>query len=441
LLAIDGSRGTSTRAKLPPGQITKREKRLKILHVSFSDIGGGADRAAYRLHLGLLKEGVESKMFVWRKKSDTDTVVTPANTLQKLNALFSPRLERDLKRIRAGKTTSLFSPAIMPGANMVSQLASTPADIVNLHWICGGLLSIEELQKINKPIIWTIHDMWAFTGGCHYADNCQKYQQRCGHCPVLGNSGKHDLSRRVFERKEKTYKDLNLTIAAPSQWIAECAGKSTLFRNTKIEHIHYGLDLDTFRPASSKQQAKQSLKLPEDRMLILFGAMDNLDDPRKGFDLLLSGLKFLPRLWKQKVDLVVFGSSRTGETQYSGFNTHFMGKINDDHILALLYSAASLMIVPSRQDNLPNTVLESLACGTPVVGFDIGGMPDMIEEEKSGYLARPFDPEDLARGIRLILESQCQNDNMSRASRTRAVENFSIQNMTKNYLSLYKSVL
>ena len=414
---------------------------MKILHLSFSDISGGADRAAYRLHLGLLKEGVESKMFVWRKKSDSDTVVTPANTLQKLNAFFSPRLERDLKRIRVGKTTSLFSPAILPGANMVPQLASTPADIVNLHWICGGLLSIEELQKINKPIIWTIHDMWAFTGGCHYADECQKYQQRCGNCPVLSKSGSHDLSRRVFDRKVKTYKDLNLTIAAPSHWIAECARKSTLFRNTKIELIHYGLDLDTFRPTSNKRQAREKLNLPEDRMLILFGAMDTIDDPRKGFDLLLSGLKFLPRHWKKKVDLVVFGSSRTGDTQYSGFSTHFMGQINDDHKLALLYSTASLMIAPSRQDNLPNTVLESLACGTPVVGFDIGGMPDMIEEEKSGYLARAFDTEDLARGIRIILERQSQNDKMSRASRTRAEENFSIETMTKNYLSLYKSVL
>ena len=413
---------------------------MKILHVSFSDISGGAARAAYRLHLGLLNEDVESSMFVWRKESDSKTVFTPEKNWQKFNALVGPRFERVCKRVSVGKSASLFSPAILPGTNISTQLASTPADIVNLHWTCGGQLRVEELQKINKPIIWTIHDMWAFTGGCHYTGDCQNYRRNCGNCPLLSKSGDHDFSRRVFDRKAKSYKKLNLTIVAPSNWIAECARKSTLFRKRKIELIHYGLDLDTFHP-SNKRQAKQSLNLPEDRMLILFGAMGAVNDPRKGFDLLLSGLKSLPKQWQQKADLVIFGTSNTNSAQYCGFTTHFIGQVSDDNKLALLYSAASLMIVPSRQDNLPNTVLESLACGTPVVAFNIGGLPDMIEEGISGYLASPFDAEDLAQGIRTVLESQSQNDEMSKSARARAEEKFPIQNMTSNYLSLYESVL
>lgn len=416
------------------------KKALRILHISYSDTSGGAARAAYRLHLGLQVRAVCSNMLVCQKSSDSKSVISPATKWQKLYAQIGPKAERFLKWAYAGRSPSLFSPANIPGAHIAALLTKIPADIVNLHWTCGGMLRIEDLIKIRKPIVWTLHDMWAFTGGCHYAGECTKYQQFCGNCPLLSKSGDEDLSHHTLNRKIQSFKHLNVTVAAPSHWLGECARKSTLFRDKRIKVIHNGLDLTIFKP-TDKRLARKTFDLPDHKMLILFGAVGAINDPRKGFDLLLSGLERLPGKWAQQVDLAVFGSANPGVSQYHGFKVHFLGEIHDDHRLALLYSAANLMIVPSRQDNLPNTVLESLASGTPVVAFNIGGMPDMIGHNESGYLANPFDAKDLADGIEMILNRQNQNDEMSTAARSRAEEKFSVEKMAKGYTALYESLL
>lgn len=412
---------------------------MKVLHVNFADIRGGAARAAYRLHLGLLNHSIQSHLLVTRKKSRDNTVIGPKNFLNKILLRLASRLETVLTRFQGGKTRSLFSPGLVPGPKIRTQLGSADADVINLHWTCQAMLRIEDLQQISKPIIWTLHDLWPLTGGCHTDEGCEQYQAECGNCPILSNRGIFDLSHRVLSRKQASYADLDITIVAPSQWMADNARKSAVFKNRNIHVIHNGLDLNVFKP-TDKKQARQSLGLPEDRLLALFGAMGSTENPGKGFDLLVAGLNRLSKDWRDTVDLVVFGSTGSSAIKNSGFITHFLGDIYDDKKLVELYSSVDVMIVPSRQDNLPNIVSESLACGTPVVAFNIGGIPEMIEHKVSGYLAKAFDPTELARGVEFVLEQQQLNKHMGPAARERAVAKFSDQEMSLKYLSLYKEI-
>jgi glycosyltransferase involved in cell wall biosynthesis len=311
--------------------------------------------------------------------------------------------------------------------------------VINLHWTCRAMLRIEDLPRISKPIVWTLHDMWPFTGGCHCDVGCTRYEAQCGNCPVLGRSGEADLSRRVWSRKHKAYAEADITLVAPSRWMAAKARKSRLFRDRNIHVIFNGLDLDIFKPVD-RQQARRNLHLPEARLLLLFGAMDSIVIPGKGFDLLAAALAKLPASWQRRIDLVVFGATGPGETKLGDFKSHFLGYVYDDRRLAEIYASADAMVTPSRQDNLPCTVSESLACGTPVVAFDVGGIPEMIEHKVSGYLAEAFDTDDLARGIEYVLEQQQLNDQMHKAARKRAVENFSDREMSQKYMSLYETV-
>lgn len=412
---------------------------MKVLHVNFSDIRGGAARAAYRLHLGLQNHSVQSSMLVIRKKSGDNTVTGPKNLINYILLRLGWRLESMLTRIKGGKILSFFSPGLVPGADIKNQLTSAGVDVINLHWTCQAMLRIEDLQQVSTPIVWTLHDLWPLTGGCHSDEGCRRYQAECGNCPILSKRGEFDLSHQVLSRKQASYSNLDINLVAPSQWMANNARESTLFKNQNIHVIYNGIDLTIFRPTDS-QQTRQLLGLPKDRLLMLFGAMNSTNNPGKGFDLLVAGLNRLSKDWRDSVELVVFGSTGSSEIENSGFITHFLGDIYDDKKLVDLYSSVDVMIVPSRQDNLPNTVSESLACGTPVVAFDIGGIPEMIEHEVSGYLAKAFDPDDLARGVEYVLKQQRINNHMSRAARKMAVDKFSDEEMSLKYISLYETI-
>ena len=265
---------------------------MKILQVNTSDISGGAAIATYRIHKGLQRIGMDSKMLVQSKLSDDKTVIDPGNKLKRGLVLLRPTLDSAAKKIFAGGSKTIFSPAWLPFSDIPSRIKSISPDIIHLHWICGGMLRIEELKQINKPIVWTLHDMWAFTGGCHYSDGCDRFQQDCGNCLQLNKSGKKDLSRSILRRKKRTWSGLDITIVTPSKWLAECAKESSLFKNRRIEVIHNGLDLNLFKPID-KATAREIWDLPTDKKLILFGAMSATSDHRKGFDLLYEGLNVM----------------------------------------------------------------------------------------------------------------------------------------------------
>lgn len=413
---------------------------MKILHINTFDIQGGAARAVYRLHQGLQKQGVKSLMLVQTKTSDDKFVIGPESKIKKGWARLRPTLDSSIVKLFPGGSTAIFSPAWLPFSDIQSKIEAISPKIVHLHWICNGMMRLENINKIKQSLVWTLHDMWSFTGGCHYDESCGRFQQNCGYCPQLKRQGKHDLSDTIFRRKEKAWRDIDITIVTPSHWLAKCASSSTLFQNRRIEVIHNGLDIDLFKPVD-KPMAREIWKLPQNKRLILFGAMSATSDPRKGFDLFYKGIKQLPVQWKNDAELIVFGASKPDTPFDYGLPIHYLGYLYDEVSLALLYSAVDVMVVPSRQDNLPNTVVESLACGTPVIAFDIGGMSDMIEHQCNGFLAKAYDTNDLTTGIDWVLSDEQRYAQLSENARDTAVTRFALDKIAGQYLNLYQSIL
>lgn len=413
---------------------------MKILHLNTSDISGGAARAAYRIHKGLQKISIESRMLVQTKAGDDKTVTGPNSKIKKGLAKLRPILDSAVKMIFAGDTKTIFSPAWIPFSDIPSQINSTSPEVVHLHWICGGMMRIEELKRINKPIVWTLHDMWAFTGGCHYSDDCERFQEGCGNCPQLNRSSKYDLSRSIIRRKKEAWKGLDITIVTPSFWLAKCAKKSSLLKGRRIEVIHNGLDLNLYKPID-KKIARNVWNLPINKRLILFGAMGATSDSRKGFDLLLEGLKILSAQWSSSAEVVIFGASEPENPPTFGLPVHYLGRLHDDVSLAFLYSAADIMVVPSRQEAFGQTASESLACGTPVVAFGATGLLDIVEHQINGYLAEPFDTSDLAAGINWVLSDVNRHKELCINARKKAEEFFDIEKVAKQYKNLYQDII
>lgn len=296
------------------------------------------------------------------------------------------------------------------------------------------------LSEVKAPILWTLHDCWSFTGGCHYPYECQKYMNNCGCCPQLGSKFDNDLSRWVYNRKAGIYKKLSgkITLVVLSKWLAECVVKSSLQGNFNIEIIPNCINTDVFKPVD-KEFARNVLNLPKDRKIILFGAMSAMSDERKGFQFLMPALNTLAKSM-QNIELMIFGASKPEKEFLFPFPAHYFGRLYDDISLVLLYAAADLVIVPSMQDNLPNVVMEALSCATPVVAFNTGGITDMVEHMKNGYLAEPYKVEDLANGIKWILEEDSRYKLLSSSAREKVMENYAPEVIAKKHLNLYKRV-
>lgn len=410
---------------------------MRVLLVNASDCQGGAARAAYRLHQALLNLGVDSHMLVDIKLSDDYNVIGQDSNVVKGISLLRRVLDRLPVNLYKSRSETYFSPNWVPFSGLVQRINALNPDVVHLHWVNKAMLSISDIAAIKAPIVWSLHDMWAFTGGCHYDENCGAYEQVCGGCKVLGSNKSQDLSRKVFKNKLAAYaKQKKLTVVGLSRWLAECASKSTLFKNSKVVCLPNPIDTAVYLPLE-KYIAREILGLPVNKKLILFGAMEATSDSRKGYEELREALL---QLNGQEVELIVFGSNQPKTAAEFKFKAHYLGQLHDDVTLRILYSAADVMIVPSLQENLSNAVMESLACGTPVVGFDIGGNGDMIKHQENGYLAKPFDTTDLAVGIDWVLKAT-NYDELSVNARNKVLTEFDSEVVAKNYRELYKSVL
>jgi glycosyltransferase involved in cell wall biosynthesis len=279
--------------------------------------------------------------------------------------------------------------------------------------------------------------MWGLTGGCHYNEGCEGYLKQCGNCKVLGSATSYDLSRWVFNRKARYFAmHPNLTIVGLSRWIADCAINSSLFKNNRVVNLPNPIDTQVFAPLA-KSTARSLLNLPSDKKLILFGAMDAVSDLRKGFHELARSLNSLKLI---DTELVIFGSSPPKEAPVFGFKTHYLGHLHDDLSLRVIYNASDVMVVPSLQENLSNALMESLACGTPIVAFNVGGNCDMIGHRQNGYLARPFETKDLARGIEWLLHAPNYSE-LSQNARAKVKREFDSRGVAKKYIYLYESIL
>lgn len=409
---------------------------MNVLILSYSDLAGGAARAAFRLHQLLLSSKINSRMLVVDKQSDSLEVLGVPSKKAKLVSFWKRFVALKIVSMLKTKNSVLHSPAFLANNGLVNWINSTDADVVNIHWICGEMLSIEDIQKIKKPIVWTLHDMWAFCGAEHYTEDDIRWKDGYYKKNRPSYENGFDLNKWVWCRKFKAWKQ-PMHVITPSKWLAECVRYSALMQSWPVTVIPNPLDKKIWRPVE-KNQARGILQLPSDTALLAFGAIGGGKDPRKGIDLLMSAIIELKKITQRRIELVVFGESEPTHSIDVGFPVHYMGHLHDDLSLRILYSAVNCMIIPSRQENLPNTGLEALACGTPIVGFDIGGLPDLIIHKQNGWLAKAFDVSDLASGINWVLEN---NESLVGNSIESFEVNLDADLIIRHYISKYNEAI
>jgi len=420
------------------------EQRLRILHVSTSDGVWGAGRAAYRLHLGLRCLGHDSLMFVANRHSGDPSVVVfrrstsvPGRAVRRLRRMWAARSLARHRLLRDDNMTVFSDDRVEHLGNIVGQMPS--CDVVNLHWVTRFVdyRSFFAHTPLLAPIVWTLHDMNAFTGGCHCTYDCERYMDGCGACPQLGSSTTDDMSHSIWQAKQEIMKELRpdqLHIVTPSRWLAIKAERSTLLRAFSVSHIPNCVDTGVFSPRN-RRSARQVLNIPQEARVVLFVAQ-LLHRRHKGFNLLsraLSGLRDVPNLF-----LVTVGR---GEPVVADHVAHLhLDRLNDDALLALAYSAADVLAIPSLQDNLPNTVLEAMSCGVPVVGFDVGGIPELVRPGVTGLLAPAGDANALSAAIGQLLQDPAKRAEMGRNCRRIAVEEYAPEVQARRYRALYERV-
>lgn len=412
---------------------------MKVLHLSTHDIRGGAARAAYRLHQGLQTIGVTSSMLVQRRHGNDPTVLLDSRAQGMVASLLAPHIDKWPLALYRQRQRTPWGLNWTPSPTVSAARQHQP-DLMQLHWIADGFLPLRSLANLKKPIVWTLHDSWAFTGGCHLPYDCVRYREQCGACPQLRSNREADLSRWHWHYKERAFRDLPLTIVTPSQWLAACARQSTLLQPFRTEVIPNGLDLTRFKPLD-KAFARAAVGLPPDKKLILFGALNSTSDRNKGFHLLQPALHKLAATLGSSAAIVILGARAPVEPLDLGLPAHYTGNLQDEITMALCYAAADVFVAPSVQENLSNMVMEALACGTPSVAFRIGGMPDMIDHQQNGYLATPFDSDDLAAGMHWVLADEQRQAHLAAAARQKVVTNFEVATVARRYLALYETLL
>lgn len=419
---------------------------MKVLLINKTDTGGGAAVAANRLNSALRHQGIDAKLLV-QDANKNEAGIYPAGQgfryRQKAFARFAWERLCFLPHEKNASVRFAFSPA-NTGMDISTHPLVQEADIIHLHWINQGFLSLATLRKLfslGKPVVWTQHDMWSFTGGCHYAGSCLEFLEFCSYCPFLKKPAKKDLSAQIFAKKRKIYNSAPLHIVTCSKWLRTLSQESKLLRNKPFYNIPNPIDTDFYRPVD-KLQAREKLGLPKDKKLILFGAA-NVNDPRKGMRYFIEALTTLGENFPVVTDnaeLVVFGKMKNESAKQFPFKTHSFSFVSDPQTIVDLYNAADIYALPSLQDNLPNTVMEAMACGTPVVGFSIGGVPEMVTHQESGYLAQVKNSLSLATGIyeTLFLSDIKQ---MGKNAREKTLQCYTEEIVANQYLEVYKKAL
>ncbi|NES23566.1 MAG: glycosyltransferase [Symploca sp. SIO3E6] len=415
---------------------------MKVLILSTWDREGGAARAAYSTHKSLQQAGIDSRMLVANKSSEDSKVIglqplKYSDAILRETRLFFNSIELKLYKNKSADIFSVpkFADKVLPEIRKINP------DIINLHWICKGFLTPEILAKFNKPIVWTLQDMWSFTGGCHYASDCLRYLDSCGSCPQLASHQEQDISRKLWRRKQQSWQNLNLTVVAVSHWLADCARRSSLFKERRIEVIPNVIDASTFKPRA-KNVAREILNLPLNHKIILFGAIRATQDKRKGFEYLVPAVQKIAQTELGKnTEVVVFGAAKPQNAPDLGMKTTYLGTIKDDIMLSLVYAAADVMLVPSTEDACPQTPIESLACGTPVVCFDASGLKDIVEHRQNGYRAQCFSSDDLAAGITWVLQDEERWHLLSQRAQEKVEQEFTGEILAQAYLNLYQEIL
>ena len=416
---------------------------MRIAIVSHRELSGGAARAAYRLHRALIDDGEDSRMYVGSKRSDDWTVCGPTSKFGKAIGLIRPTIGNLLTRLQMTENKNLHSVNILP-SNLSNVLNNSDVEVVNLHWVAGETMSIEDIGRIQKPVVWTLHDMWAFCGAEHIEDSGSDARWRSGYDSqnkLAENSGL-DINKWIWKRKKRAWKT-PMYIVSPSRWLADNVRESALMREWPVTVIPNVLDTEVFKPLD-QAQCRIALNLPIDKKIILFGAIGGGADMNKGYDLLILSLCDLADRYEGQIDdvlCVVFGQNEPRHMPELPFSIRWMGIIHDEISLVLLYSAADVMVVPSRLENLPQTGTEAHACGCPVVAFNTTGLIDVVGHKNTGYLAKNYDVCDLGLGIKWVLDDEVRRLKLGRNARDKAVELWSTSVVIQNYKNLYHKLI
>lgn len=417
---------------------------MKILHVSTGDANGGAARAAYRIHRALVDNGIESVMRVLNSGTGDSTVSTgkPRELIKRIGDKVYKRL---LEQSQRGWHTDnpILHTFGQISANLVDELNNSDADILHLHWV-SGMLSVADIGRLRKPIVWTLHDMWAFCGGEHYAPDDEQSRFRVGYHPNNRPPGERgpDLNRKTWLSKQRAWARQSFTIISPSQWLSNCVQDSVLLRKHPVHVVANPLDTNfPWRPVP-QEIARAALGLPQGSRLILTGAIGGMLDPRKGGDLMLAAVdRVIQHVPQGDVRLVIYGQHSNTNTLSWPCPVHWLGELRDDRVLALIYAASDVMVVPSRQEAFGQTASEAQACGTPVVAFDLGGLPDIVQHKKTGWLAPAFDIDSLGSGIEWILNDMNRLRVLRQTAREMALARFSQNIICTKHLAIYNKVI
>ena len=411
---------------------------MKIAILSTHDVNGGAAVSSFRLFKGLKKLDQNVEMLVMHKHSR-------ASDISSVNAMDVTLNQKVTKRLKYWKIKSVKG-VIEESSNIEkfsfeyspyywNKIADeTDFDILNVHWV-NGFIDFEGIYNLarGRKVVFTLHDMAHFTGGCHYSKGCSRYMDRCGNCPIIDSTEEHDISRKNWIQKRKYIRKIDHIVVAPSHWLAESARKSSLFQQSKVFVVPYGLDINHFNPGNS-DFIRQRYPITENKFLLLTGALDNTLE-RKGTDLLANALQLLPNKLKDRICLILFGE---GKIDIEGVLSFSLGMLAGEDLVNA-YREADLFAIPSRQDNLPNTVLESLACGTPVIGFNIGGIPDMVEQGVNGLLAKPFNINSFAANIADFINfSKAKREVFEKNARQTVIDRFQLQMQSNRYKKIFE---
>ena len=418
---------------------------MKILLIAKHPKTGGAAIAASRLMESLREKKVDVSMLVQEGGNEEQGVYsTTHGKLKRWTNLYRFILERlvFLRQERSASIRFLFSLA-KTGESIIRNRHVMEADVIHLHWINAGFLSLkslDELLSMGKPVVWTFHDMWPFTGGCHYALDCKEYTRECGECPYLKKPRKNDLSHRLWKKKLEIFRDTQVNVITPSAWLQECVEGSSLLKHWPVRTIHNPVNSDILK-AVDRVKACANLGLDPSKKYILFGAA-TMKNVLKGFNYFLEASSAIAgESWlKEDVEILLFGKANEDVARSFPLKTRNIAFVSSISTIVELYSVAHLFVIPSLQDNLPNTIIESMLCGTPVVGFNTGGIPEMIEHKVNGYLAEYKSSDDLAAGMRWILASGSY-EKLSADTRKLALERFSRDRSVEMHIELYRKLL
>ncbi len=407
---------------------------MQVVHINISIYKGGAAKACFRLHEALINSDVQSNILTV-KDSAHNVFPIVTNLYLKFIYAFNFLLELSIIKLLIKKNTVPFSFGFV-GVNFLNHELIRKADIIHLHWVNHGMLNasiINKIKKIKKPIVWTLHDSWVSTGGCHVKAGCMNYiSNSCKNCPVLNTNTTQFLPLYFYKQKQKLFANNNIQLVTPSNWLKNEIAKSPITSKTPCVNIPNTLNTNIYKPESKSENTKE--------FKILIGYMKINASGHKGFQYAIKAIElFIEKNKHLKITVSVFGCNKNDLQFMPQLNLNILGFINDEKKMASSYAQADVYVAPYLEDNFPNTVLESLSCGTPVVAFDAGGVPQLIKHLSHGYLSKVKDANDLYEGLNWVYKSN--KTLLSENARNYVLDNFSNKHVANKHIELYKSLL